>query len=254
MAWFDAELRVEKSQIRIAHFTDSHLFADQTGEYFGVNTALNFERTLAAMAQEEFDFVVFGGDLTQDHSAESYQLFARLVAQSPLQCPVLWVPGNHDDVSLLEEISCGQIFCHKRVCGPFGQVLLVNSKSETPAGWCNEEHMAELAHHLNRKTIVFAHHHPKPIDGYLDKHMLENGPKLLNTLVDTNQVVGLFHGHVHHEYQQRFRALPVFATPATSIQFEKYTVDWQQRDLGPAYRQISFTEHGIETEVRWLER
>ncbi len=66
MAWFDLELQFDKAQIRIGHFTDCHLFATPCGEYFAVNTATNLKRTLAAMAKEHFDCVVFGGDLTQE--------------------------------------------------------------------------------------------------------------------------------------------------------------------------------------------
>lgn len=254
MAWFESALTINKQQIRIGHFSDSHLFADDSGEYFGVNTAANLQQTLAAMAQEHCDVVIFGGDLTQDHTTESYQAFARLVTNSELHCPVLWVPGNHDDIALLEQISTGKIFPHKRITAPFGEILLVNSKGETPAGWCERAHLDALKRHITQQTIVFTHHHPKPIDGYLDKHMLENGPELLNTLVDTKQVIGLFHGHVHHEYQQTFRTLPIYATPATSIQFVKHTKEWQQCDLGPAYRLITFNNNGINTEVKWLDR
>ncbi|MGC0121524.1 metallophosphoesterase [Pseudoalteromonas piscicida] len=256
MAWFDLELQFDKAQIRIGHFTDCHLFATPSGEYFAVNTAANLERTFAAMAKEHFDCVVFGGDLTQDHSAASYYEFARIVRESKLQCPVLWVPGNHDELALLEEISAGQIVRHKCITGPFGQVLLLNSKGETPAGWCAKSHLGalkdKLNNNINNNTIVFAHHHPRPIDGYLDKHMLENGPALLNLLVDSEQVLGLFHGHVHNEYQQQFRTLPIYATPATSIQFDKHTKDWYQSDLGPAYRVIVFSKSAITTEVKWL--
>ena len=45
----------------------------------------------------------------------------------------------------------------------------------------------------------------------------------------------------------------VFATPATSIQFEKYTPQWQQTDLGPACRMIRLNNDGtFNTQVVWL--
>ena len=76
MDWFDDTYFFDKSSLRVAHVTDCHLFADKDGEYFGVNTALYFEKALAHMATQHLDCVIFGGDLTQDHSFESYLLFS----------------------------------------------------------------------------------------------------------------------------------------------------------------------------------
>ncbi|WP_046003044.1 metallophosphoesterase family protein [Pseudoalteromonas rubra] len=255
MAWFKQSHQFSAAQLRLAHITDSHLFGSREGCYFEVNTAAHFVSVLDALAGEGLDGVVFGGDLTQDHSAESYALFAELVAQSALDCPLFWVPGNHDDLTLLAQISEGQISAAKHLRCEQGDILLLNSKGPTPAGWCEAAHLAELEAVLcaaSRPVLAFCHHHPLPIDGYLDKHMLENGPQLLNTLVDSQRVEALIHGHVHHAYAQSFRTLPVYATPATSIQFAKHTADWQQHNLGPAYRLIHWSAKGLHTEVKWL--
>jgi len=96
MAWFDQYAIFNSGQLRLAHITDCHLFADPQGEYFGVNTAEHFSCVLAHMAEQSLDAVIFGGDLTQDHSMASYRLFAQLIADSALTCQVFWVPGNHD--------------------------------------------------------------------------------------------------------------------------------------------------------------
>ena len=253
MAWFNEVFRFDNTTLRIGHCSDCHLFAHPNDEYFNVNTAYNFSRTLAAMAKESFDAVIFGGDLTQDHSLESYQLFARLVAESELACPVFWLPGNHDDIDSLHCISQGQIKSHKRLTGPFGQVLLLNSKGPTPAGWCEASHLQEIVECGDKPGIAFVHHHPVPIAGYLDKHILENGPQLVNCLVDNTQIQALFHGHVHHEYQLSLRGFDIFATPATSIQFAKNTLQWQQQNLGPAFRVIELSPQSLTTEVKWLD-
>ena len=98
MAWFDDELCFDKPQLRFAHITDCHLFSQLDECYFGVNCCDSLRLVLADLAQHTLDFVVFGGDLTQDHSFASYQLFAQLVQEARLPCPVLWLPGNHDEL------------------------------------------------------------------------------------------------------------------------------------------------------------
>ncbi|WP_404341014.1 metallophosphoesterase [Pseudoalteromonas mariniglutinosa] len=248
MAWFDDIYYFTTGRLRIAHVTDSHLFAQRNGEYFSVNTAVHFSECLADISQQDIDCLVFGGDLTQDHSAESYFLFAQLIAESPLQCPVFWLPGNHDDIALLTRISGGQIQHHKRLKFNTAEVLLLNSKGPTPAGWVSAQHLNELTDVLTDNTapcVCFCHHNPLPINGYLDKHILENGPQLLNLLVNNGRTQALFHGHVHNEHQWQFRDLNIYASPASSIQFLKNTAQWQQQNKGPMYRIVTCNSAGI---------
>lgn len=262
MAWFDGVYRFTKSSLKIAHITDCHLFSDSKQAYFGVNTFDYFTRTIKHCATQNPDAVIFGGDLTQDHSLDSYLLFAEVIAQANLSCPVFWVPGNHDEIDKLKQISEGQIYPEKHLSSPHFDILLLNSKGVTPAGWIEQAHLSEIKNFLaesNRPAVTFCHHNPLPIDGYLDKHMLENGPQLLNTLINSGQVDNLFHGHVHNQYQLSFRGFDVYATAASSVQFAKNTPSWQQCDLGPSYRiiNIQFIKNSqqldVTTDVIWLD-
>lgn len=259
MAWFDDSVYFSKSSLRLAHITDSHLFADPNGEYFNVNTAEHFAKALAHMAKQSLDGVIFGGDLTQDHSFDSYLLFAELINSSELTCPVFWVPGNHDEIAMLKRISGGQIHSAKHIHTQAMGVLLINSKGPTPAGWVSNEHINEITQRLasvDTPHLVFCHHNPLAINGYLDKHMLENGPQLLNVLVNSGNVAGVFHGHVHNEYAQTFRELSIYSTPASSVQFTKNSVQWRQENCGPAYRLLDLTTQDnaitVKTDVVWL--
>ncbi|TMO45722.1 metallophosphoesterase [Pseudoalteromonas ruthenica] len=257
MAWFDPPYFCPAStELSFAHFTDAHLFAQPQEQYFGVRTAQHLQQTLAAMAAEAFDFVVFGGDLTQDHSPESYQLFAELVANSALQCPVFWVPGNHDELSQLNAMTEGQIRPEKRIEHACGQVLLINSKGDTPAGWVAEHHLAELGDAINTaapQQVFITHHHPLPIHGYLDKHILENGDALLQCIETRSRSATVLHGHTHHDYHHDYQGVEVFGTPATSVQFVKNAPSWQQENLGPGYRRVRLVANKAPiTEVKWL--
>ena len=255
MAWFEHAYTFDTCHLKLAHFTDCHLFANKEGEYFSVNTAKNLAATFEFLSKQQLDAAIFGGDITQDHTAESYQLFSELIEHSDLTCPVFWLPGNHDELSEYAAIENTQILPHKKLVADGVEVLLLNSKGDTPAGWCTQSHLEELntlLHETENHVLALCHHHPVPIKGYLDKHILENGPQLLNTLVDSEKVKALIHGHVHNDYSQSFREMPVLATPATSIQFSKATPNWQQQNLGPAVRLIDFSRSAFKTEVVWL--
>ena len=84
MTWFSQREHFDKAQLTLVHITDSHVFAEPNGEYFCVNTANNLAKTLACIKSIECDAIIFGGDLTQDHSEASYHLFAQLVQQASL--------------------------------------------------------------------------------------------------------------------------------------------------------------------------
>ena len=255
MTWFDALYTYQTPKLTIAHITDTHLFCDKKMRYFGANTTENLINVLTELSKKEVDAVIFGGDLTQDHTGASYQVFAQLLNESTLNCPVFWVPGNHDCIEQLMNISHGQIMPNKRIQFNDAQLLLINSKSHTPAGWVSIEHLEQIKQHVQKSVLpnyVFCHHHPIPISGYVDKHILENGLQLLNVLIETEQVKALFHGHVHHDYEQYFRQLPVLATPATSIQFTKQTRTWEQQNVGAGFRLIYLDHQGYNSEVIWL--
>ncbi|MFY8274286.1 metallophosphoesterase [Pseudoalteromonas sp. SSDWG2] len=258
MTWFNSFSIPHERPLYFGHFTDCHLFADLNGQYFDENCADNLLRTLDVMATENFDFVVFGGDLTQDHSEQSYRVFADLIAKSALACPVFWVPGNHDDIALLERMSEGQIRACKLIEHPFANILLINTKGTTPAGWIQATHLEQIEGMLRRSDtakVLIGHHHPLPVDGYIDKHILDNGSQLL-ALTDRvdHKVKAVLHGHAHNRYERHYNGVRILGTPATSIQFTKHTTDWQQQCLGPAYRTCLIDQDGeLITDVKWLE-
>ncbi|WP_199611188.1 metallophosphoesterase [Flocculibacter collagenilyticus] len=259
---------------KLIQITDLHLFADQESCYFHGNTYQNLLNVLSHIAQHhgDADALIMTGDITQDHTTASYQLLQQTlqqaIAKSNLALPVVWLPGNHDEVALMNEhFFAAPFMTEKYLKVADWHILLCNSKGSTPAGWISEEHQSEIIHVLNaipenEHAILFCHHHPLPIDGYLDKHILENGSGWLTNVSQYPQVRCIFHGHVHNEYHINFKQIDIFATPATSIQFEKQTVDWQISQLPPAYRVIllplSKTEAHctqpatIETFVEWL--
>lgn len=257
MAWFKQKVHFDKDQLTLIHITDSHVFADLNGEYFNVNTANYLRATLAHIKLIDCDAIIFGGDLTQDHSEESYHLFAQLVVDAGLADKLFWLPGNHDELDVYNRVftQYGIASC-KAIHSNNWQVLLSNSKGPTPAGLMTKAHLNEITSELKssaKASLVLTHHHPIAIDGYLDKHMLENGDELLGLLSRHSNVKALIHGHVHNEYSWIFDGFAVFATPATSIQFEKNTPDWQQVDLGPAFRMIRLQDEGsFHTQVVWL--
>jgi len=259
MDWFNDCYQIKKSNLTIAHFTDCHLFAQNNGEYFSVNTSQALKLTLKDIKTKKPDLAIFGGDLTQDHTIASYERFVDLIQSEQLDFPVFWLPGNHDELDMFATAFKDQsnLLNHKCIDTAHFQILLLNSKSETPSGFIKSTELIEIKKLINdsdKPSIIFAHHHPLVVDGYIDKHILKNGDQLLTQLSDTGKVSLYIHGHVHNEYQTSYLDIDICATPATSIQFKKNTTDWQQENLGPGYRLININEQGeLTTQVIWIK-
>jgi len=122
-----------KPQYYLAQLSDCHLLGSAEGRYKGIRPARHLAAIVQQLVQQQPDAVLLTGDVTQDHSTESYQLLAQLMA--PLRCPVFCLPGNHDDISQLAALCQQAPFRPERSLGLAGwQLLLLNSKGDTPAG------------------------------------------------------------------------------------------------------------------------
>lgn len=248
--------------LNIAQITDSHLFSDTAALHLGVNVYQNLKCVLNALAnQPMLDAIVFTGDLTQDHSEGSYQRFAELVKESGLSAPFYFLAGNHDEPTLLAKHLTGTPFNEQKNFGnQHWQVFLVDTKSETPAGFVNLDDLAHIktqieqeegcntANTKHKYQWFFQHHHPIDVGYFIDRHHLTNQTQYWQYLSSFEQLKGICCGHVHQGI-----TLPkadtgmhcdVLTCPATSIQFDPDADTVAALPLGPGYRLISLLDDG----------
>ena len=96
----------------IAQISDPHVTTEGTAVRALVDTPQRFADavvTCAALPKVP-DVILLTGDLVNDGTAEEYALLAEALAEAP--CPVLPIPGNHDDPVLLHAT-----FAALDVCG-----------------------------------------------------------------------------------------------------------------------------------------
>ncbi len=211
----------------IAQFSDCHLFADKQAKHLGANVWQNFNRVLANIAERNnIDCIVFTGDLTQDHSALSYQHFVNAVEQAKLTMPVYFLAGNHDDRSLLTKYLIAPAFqTNKMINHDFWQIQLLDSKSDTPSGLVSQENLQALTHHIdkNKFQLLMMHHHPVDIGYYIDKHGLLEQGIFWKTIAQLNKlnmnIKAIACGHVHRAAHLTKLNIDVYTCPATSVQF-----------------------------------
>jgi Icc protein len=228
--------------MKILQLTDSHLFANDNQEIFGVKTNLQFYRLIDFIRQQklEFDSIFLTGDMSQDCSVKSYEILIHQL--TPLAKPVYWIPGNHDKVHVMREVlSQNKLFkCVDHaildgwafvflntVKGGFSNWLLhYLFKKQDPRGALNTKRLELLKKLLTKlppklPVCLVMHHHPAPVGNPLiDKYMLEKHGLFWETLVQTHRPINLIMcGHVHGAYDIQTHNTRLISSPATCLQF-----------------------------------
>ena len=224
-----------KPNYRLLQLTDCHLLATPDGDYQQIKPYQHLARLIDSLQGQHFDALLLTGDLTQDHSLNSYQLLADLLAGWP--SPVFCLPGNHDDPALMAQAFAQPPFVAATELRASGwSWLLLNTKGPTPAGMFDAARLRQLQaslQHCAGAVWLFCHHHPSPIGAAIDRHGLEAAAPLFDLLATQPQVKGLAHGHCHYAYQRQHRpGFTIVGCPATSVQFT-LTEDWRTEDQGP---------------------
>lgn len=235
-------------QRHLLQITDCHLLADRDANYREVKPYRHLERLLA---QVHVMPLVLTGDLSEDHSVASYQRLRELLADWP--APVYVLPGNHDDLALMQQVLVGPpfVFAGDIDAGSW-RFLLLDTRSDTPAGAFDAASQQLLqcqlaqAEQQGQQVWLFCHHHPKPIGGIIDQFMQLDAAAFCALLDAAPHVKGLSHGHCHHAYVQQQAHWQLVGCPASSIQYLPRD-EWLSVDAGPKACRYEFHEDGAVT-------
>ncbi len=243
--------------VSLLQITDTHLFAQPDGQLLGIRTAESFQAVLDAVQAQNlpFELILATGDLSQDFTTGSYQRFADMV--KPLQKPVFWLPGNHDDGPLMRRVMPDfGISNARQVLLPNWQILLLDTQVySVPHGWLKPDQMAFLEQCLasqpDRYTLLCLHHNTFPVGStWLDQHDLKNGPDLLALIARYPKVKLVLCGHVHQETDLEHEGVRFISSPSTCIQFEPLSRDFGLDSKGPGWRYLQLYADGrIETQL-----
>ena len=251
-----------KKHLKVAQISDCHLFANTHELHYGANVYNNLYRVLARInCIEQPDYIVFTGDLTQDHSTESYQQFINIFTELSITVPVYFVAGNHDEYKLLNTYLVDQPFTPAKIIEhDTWQIMLIDSKSETPAGVVTEQTFNWLDKNINtqKKQLIMMHHHPIDVGYFIDKHGLKNKDELWNYAQNNPSISAFSCGHIHQALsilpEQSNYTIPLYSCPATSIQFDITAKSTSSNGQGAGYRLFELHDDGtLKTDVYFIE-
>lgn len=190
--------------LSLLQITDSHLFADVDHQLLGVKTAQSFKAVveLALKDAPACQGVLATGDLTQDHSEQSYFSFGHEIKK--LNLPCYWLPGNHDVQSvMLPSLLEEGLAAIKLLQSEYWQIILLDSQIPSMAhGHLSIEQLVFLKEALTQNpdkyTLICVHHHVLPVgSAWLDQHILKNHQALLDIIAPFKKVRAVLSGHVH---------------------------------------------------------
>ncbi len=205
-----------------------------------VDTVQHLRRALERLEESQMpiDAIIHTGDIADLGELDAYRRVRELVepVAERLDCPVVWVAGNHDSRGPLREGLLGA----EPTTEPLDSVLeirglrIVALDTSVPGAghgdldpeqldWLRDV-LAEPAEH---GTVLALHHPPLPTSvRVLEPFQLRAGDALAEVLAGTD-VRSILSGHFHYSLQGSLAGIPVTVAPATS-----YTVRVDAPHLG----------------------
>lgn len=237
---------------RIIQLSDLHLFSDKKRTLLDINTYDSFFAVLSLLPQiiseKPVSLIVLTGDLSQDGSTESYQHCINDLQQ--MDCPIAWIPGNHDSVSISESVlGCSHFSNEKHFMFPPWQIILLNSaKKGQVSGYLAPDQLLFLKHKLNQckdYALVMLHHHILPVKtAWLDKLNLQNSDAFLKSIAEFSNVKAVVCGHVHIASHVLHAQVDYYSSPATSVQFKQHAEKFTLEAKMPGLRILDLYDNG----------
>jgi Icc protein len=230
----------------VVQISDSHLFAEKSGLHHNTNVYQNLIKVLHKIKQlPHIDVIIFTGDLTQDHTNASYQLFVQAFEECAIITPVYYLAGNHDEPTLLNHHLVSAPFCQAKIIETNDwQILLMASKSDTPAGEVTQQQFDQVANNIDVKKsqLLLMHHHPVDAGFFIDQHGLNNQQQFSDFIESFPSIVAVGCGHIHQALTLPIaltkRVVNLYSCPATSIQFDITSATVAKNTQGPGFRQF----------------
>jgi Icc protein len=256
------QLKMRHNSVRLLHLSDLHLFADESGELYGVNTARTFDETLncgLGSAPGPLDVIVITGDVADDGRSETYQRFA--TKMQALRVPVICCPGNHEDqVAMSSALGTPPLqYCGSMDVGDWRIVAISSHVRGEDWGSLDVGQLELLDRQLaaapDRHVLVCVHHQPVPVGSpWLDAFGLRNADAFEGVLGGHRNVRAVLYGHVHQESDQTRAGIRYLSAPSTCAQFTPRTESCVMDLRPPGFRWLRLDPRGsIETAVVWLD-
>jgi Icc protein len=235
--------------LRVIQVSDCHVSADPLTKYRGTRADRNLRSLLPELRRWQPDLVLLTGDVSEDASAAAYGRVSALL--DTVGAPVLALPGNHDDVAVMQRYfpagPWGGLF-ERRARG-WNIILLDSTTAGEISGRLREDTLERLETSLRRQAgapaLVALHHQPVPVNSpWIDRYALEKPEPFLDLLDRFPDIRCVAWGHVHQAFDSERNGTALLGGPSTAANSlpnaRQFTADLS----GPACRWLELDANG----------
>ncbi len=253
--------RTTQNPIKITQITDTHLYGKPSGTLLKMNTneTLNHVIELVKAKEKDIDLVLATGDIAQDASEKAYGNFLETVAK--LNAPFRWIPGNHDNVTVMDRMAEGTDANEKTAQLNNWLIVLLDSSilgqvhgklAKTEINFLTSVLRAAEKDESIDHCLITLHHNPVQGNSAWMKDIgLENSKAFFDIIKTSNKTKCVLYGHIHQELDFEHEGVRCLCTPSTCIQFKPEVTSFSLDRVNPGYRSLRlFADGSIETEVR----
>ncbi|HAA14751.1 MAG TPA: hypothetical protein DCE41_24895 [Cytophagales bacterium] len=242
---------------RIVQISDLHLLKLRYEVHKGIPPAETLRSILREVGRLDPlpDAIILSGDISDAGYVDSYYLIDRILM--PLEIPYYWIPGNHDDVTVMSQME-KQLSVEKDKFFRLGgrNVVLLNSViPDEVAGSLSKNALSTLNHQLTEysdaPSLIFLHHHPVMVVEKLEPYKLLNAQELFDILDEHPQVEAVFFGHVHVVLETLHAGVKYMSCPPSIFNFTE--INRITRYSLPGFRLIEWETGGdLQSSVHLL--
>jgi Icc protein len=244
---------MEKKVLKIGQISDIHIGEDASLVQ-GIDVRKNFLAAYSSESMKDLDLLVLSGDLANENAEPgAYSYISGVIKDCKV--PVCIIPGNHDDLSVMEKffdlkdkVHNGKCYYRYDIGGR--SVFFLDSADGTVSAdqlsWFEEE-----AAKIDDEILLFLHHPPCHCDHkFMDlRYSMKNIEEVQATLSRVKNLKHIFVGHYHFETVVEIGNQTVYVTPSTQMQIDPSKSVFCLSSAAPGWRVIEWGENFLETSV-----
>lgn len=234
---------------KLLQVSDCHLAREAGADYRGHDPDTNLDQISEPVRRWAPDWLVLTGDLSDDASEQSYARIRDWAAR--FDCPVAWIPGNHDDRAVMAPIFDAAGFSAGPVIetGGWQLALLDSAWPDDPAGELDEQRLAPLdGLDGERPCGVFVHHQPQPVGAeWIDKVGMRNREIPWRALAANPEIRFVAFGHIHQRHRRQVDGLELLACPSTAANSLPGTGKFEPGETTPLARWFVLEPDGFRS-------
>ena len=237
--------------IKIIHITDLHLADHAEDQLFGMDCDESLKHVITLFRDDDYDALLITGDIAHLGARSAYERLR--LALSEIAVPVYLLPGNHDDVTVMNDVFGG---LEKHVMlGDWQLILLDSNEGNLHFGQLSDDELNHLEGRLQEShakySLVALHHPPVEIaSAWMDAMQLKNKEAFFAIIERYSSPQAIVWGHIHQEFDQQRQGVRLLSSPSTCSQFLPRSEQHQKDILGPGYRWLELHTNGrIDTGV-----